>query len=99
MNHINRLIIQARKAVSADYQLAIGFVKYDEHAFRYVADPRPFDGNPGSGTGKAFMPEWWHNDWLTKEEATDALHRLFDGFGIPENNTVIFLMDYGESGD
>ena len=95
MQHINRLLIKARKAAQGDYRLAIGFVEYDEETHKYIAKPQPWDGKPESVTEIANMPDWWHCEWSTKEEAIDALHRLFDGYGIPEDNCVIFIMDYG----
>lgn len=97
MNHINRLLIKARKAAKGEYRLAIGFVDYDEDTQKYIAKPQPWDGKPGSGYDERNpdMPDWWHSDYQSEEEATEALHKLFDSFGIPENNTVVFLMDYG----
>ena len=96
MQHINRLLIKAKRAArGAEYRLAVGFVDYDEGSNRYIAKPQPWDGKPGTWNGNVRMPDWWHDEWATEEEAADALQRLFDGFGIPENNTVIFFMDYG----
>lgn len=96
MNHINRLLIKAREAAGeSKYCHAIGFVDYDEESSRYIAKPQLWDGKPGSGTEALDLPNWWHDDWTTEEEATGALNRLFHGFGIPEKNSLIFVLDFG----
>lgn len=95
MQHINRLLIRAKRAAQGtDFCFAIGFVDYDEDSGAYIAKPQPWDGKPGSGTEAVDFPEWWHNDWQTEDEASEALHRLFIGYGIPEDNCVIFLRHY-----
>ena len=88
MQHITRLLIQARK-VAKGYNLApvIGFVDYDMEKKLYTADPQETNG--------AAMPEWWRDAWETQQEATDALNRLYEGQGIPEENRLIFIMDLG----
>lgn len=95
MQHINMLLIKARKSALSNYSYAIGFVDYDEETQKYIAKPQPWDGNTGHGTSCDNMPDWWRDEWSTEDEATEALYRLFNGLGIPENNCVVFLMDYG----
>ena len=88
MQHITRLIMQARKAAKGplmDY--VTGFVEYDPEKQKYIADPHEPDG--------ATMPEWWQNEWETQQEATDALNRLYEGQKIPYENRFIFIMDFG----
>lgn len=95
MQHITKLIRQARKAVNgSDFAFAIGFVEYDSERQLYTAKPQPWDGVKGSGADHtATMPKWWHEEWDTQQEATDALNRLFEGFGIQEKDRVIFIID------
>ena len=94
MQHIERLLIRAKKAHGGEFCFAIGFVDFNEETGMYIAKPQPWDGKPGSACDPVKMPEWWHGDWQTEEEASDALHRLFSGFGIPEENCVVFLTHY-----
>ena len=88
MQHITRLLMQARKATNNyDFVPAIGFVDYDTEKKLYTADPQDPEG--------ATMPKWWRDAWETQQEATDALNRLFEGRGVPEKNRLIFIMDLG----
>lgn len=92
MKHIERLLIRAKKvAQGSEYSFAIAFVDYDKKTGKYIAKPNPWDGNPGTGTEAKNLPDWWHEDWTTEEEAAEALHKLFDEYKIPEENCVIFL--------
>ncbi|MBC1758728.1 hypothetical protein AABM06_03450 [Listeria ivanovii] len=95
MNHINRLLIRLKETqYKSGYKFAVGFVNYDKETGKYIAKPQPWDGKPGTGTEAVNLPEWWHSDYTTEEEASEALHRLFEGYGIPEEDCVIFLMHY-----
>lgn len=98
MQHITRLIRQARKAVNgSDFVYALAFVDYDPEKKVYIADPVPWDGQKESlPDRRPNMPEWWHEEWETQQEATDALNRLFESLGIPEKERIIFIMDFGE---
>lgn len=88
MQHITRLLMQARKAAKGScMEFVTGFVDYDPEKQKYTADPHEPDG--------ATMPKWWQDEWETQEEAADALNRLYEGQGIPEERRLIFIMDLG----
>ena len=88
MQHITRLLMQARKAAKGScMEFVTGFVDYDPEKQKYTADPHEADG--------IAMPKWWKYEWETQQEAADALNRLYEGQGIPEESRLIFIMDLG----
>lgn len=101
MKLIDRLIKEARKATQGSGKgFAVGSVDYDEETGIYTAVPHAWEGAQGSGTAlNGVFPEWWCSEYPTEKAASDALNRLFSGFGISEENSVIYAFDYGiESG-
>ena len=96
MEHINRLLLKARKAACSDgYPYAVGFVDYDESTCKYIACPQLWDGVKGSGHRiKPNMPEWWSGEHASEDEAVEALNRLFNHFNVPDDSSVIICGDY-----
>ena len=96
MEHINRLLLKARKAASSDgYPYAVGFVDYDENTSKYIACPKLWDGVKGSASRiKPNMPECWRDEYASEDEAVDALNRLFIHFNVPDESSVIICGDY-----
>ena len=91
MQQINRLLIRAKKATQSEtFRYAVGLVEYDEEAKLYTATPQSCSGKTSAEMELATLP-----DYNTKAEAVEALHRLFDGYGIPSTNSVVFYVDYG----
>lgn len=91
MQQINRLLIRAKKATQgADFRYAVGLVEYDEETKRYTAKPQSCSGKTSAEMELVTLP-----DCETEAEAVGALHNLFCGFGIPNENSVVFCVDYG----
>ena len=91
MQQINRLLIRAKKATQGtDFRYAVGLVEYDEETRLYTAKPQSCSGKTSTEMELVTIP-----DCNTKAEAVEALHSLFDSFGIPSENSVVFCVDYG----
>ena len=96
MQHINRLLIKARKVShGSGYRFAICFVEYDEERNVYTTKLQLWDGKPGTATELTDFPAWWRDEWSTEGEALEAVQKLLDSYGIPPENSVIFSTDYG----
>lgn len=96
MEHINRLLLKARKVTcSGGYPYAIGFVEYDENTSKYFACPQLWDGMKGSfQRNQPDMPEWWSGEHASEDEAVEALNRLFNHFNVPDESSVIICGEY-----
>lgn len=96
MNHIDRLIMEVRKATQGNGKgFAIGCVDYDPDTGIYTATPNAWEGVKGSGDRhNGLLPDWWCSDYGTHEAAVNALYRLFNSFGIAEDNSVVYSIDY-----
>lgn len=96
MNHIDRLIIAAKRAAKANGKgFAVGSVDYDQDTGIYKAVPHSWDGVKGSGNEyESRLPEWWCRDYATHKDAVKALYRLFDSFGVSEDDSVIYTINY-----
>lgn len=96
MNHINRLLLKAKKTThSGVYSCAVGFVDYDAATQKYKAFPQLWNGAKYVWMqNKRNMPEWWSNEHASEGEAVEALDRLFSHFNIPDESSVIICGDY-----
>ena len=98
MNHIDRLLIQARKAFNQTIFSALCIIVHDDVIGKWKAKPCLWDGVPGSG----FMPvpADWKSDYNTADEATEAAHRLFASLNISNPDRVVIIVDdVGALGD
>lgn len=99
MQHINRLLIQARKIANPAICNALCFIEYDEERNKWYVIPRLWDGVPCSGFMEGVISAERVREYDSEEEACSAAQTLFDGLGIPKNDTLIFTMDYGDLED
>lgn len=96
MQHINRLLVQVRKSVHPAICAAICFVTKDEATGKWNADPRLWDGVPGSGFMDGAIPNDWPREYDSAAEAQEAVYSLLGGLGLHERDIVVFMMDYGD---
>lgn len=87
MNHIDRLLMKARKAMSGSGMHILGFIKYCQEKQKYTVSVTVWDGVFGSG-GERFDSE--HD---TKEEALAASESIAARYPNAEN--LNFIIDYG----
>lgn len=87
MNHINRLLMQARRAKGGEGMHVLGFVDYDPEKKVYTASGTIWNGVAGSG-GDPFYSE--HS---TPEEALAACEAVAASY--PGSENINFYMDYG----
>ena len=83
MNHINNLLMKARRAVNGKGLYIMGFSDYDIDKQKYTVKGTIWDGVPGSG-GKEFYSE--HD---TEEEARKALDDIKENY--PGAVDVVFF--------
>lgn len=96
LNHINKLILQAKKAFNPAVHSAICFIDCDLETGKWTADPRTWDGVYNSGMSNDTIPADWKREYNTLEEAKGAVNALFQSIGISDpNKAIIFIMDYG----
>lgn len=91
MNHINRLLRLARKAVHPPVCNALCIVDHDDITGKWKAAPQLWDGVPGSG----FMPipADWEGEYDTADEAAEAANRLFASLNISNPDRVAIIVD------
>lgn len=96
MNHIDRLIMEVRRAAQGYGKgYGIGEVDHDPDTGLYTAIPHSWEGVKGSGNKyESHLPDWWCSDYDTHEAASNALCKLFSGFGIPDDYMVIYTINY-----
>ena len=97
MNHIDRLIMQVRKAAQGSGKgFAIGSIDYEPDTGIYTAVPHAWEGAKGSGDKhNGILPDWWNSNYQNEEAASEALQRLFDSFGVSEDYSIIYMINYG----
>lgn len=93
MNQIDKLLIRARKSVRPSIYSAFCIVDLDDTTGKWRADPRLWDGVPGSGFMDTLIPADWVREYNTAAEAADAVNKLFETFDIKEPNRVVVLID------
>ena len=87
MNHIDRLLLQAKRARGGMAKHILGFVDYDFGREKFTASGTIWDGVEGSG-GELFYSE--HD---TKEQALAACAAVAALYPSCEN--INFLLEYG----
>lgn len=91
MNHIDRLLIQARKAFTPLVRNAFCIIAHDALAGVWQAVPQLWDGVPGSGFTP--IPEEWKNEFSTADEATEAVNNLFESLNISDPERLVIIVD------
>lgn len=99
MQYINRLLIQARKMANPAICNALCFIEHDEERNKWCVIPQLWDGVSGSGFMEGVISADFVREYDSEEEACSSARTLFDSLGIPENDTLIFTMDYGDLED
>lgn len=91
MNHIDRLLMRARKAFNPPIYSALCIIDHDDITGMWKAVPQLWDGVPGSG----FMPvpEEWKSEYDTMDEAADAVNRFLASSNIADRDRVVILID------
>lgn len=87
MNHINRLLMKARRIASGTGMHILGFVDYNTENQKYTATVQVWDGVPGS----AGDPLYSEHD--TKEEAIAACDAIAAQY--PNSEKITLIMDRG----
>lgn len=95
MQHINRLLIQARKCVHTAIYSGLCFVDNNRDTGKWSVVPRLWDGIPGSGYMDDATPDDWPREYDSADEAQQAVNALFRSLGLHERDTLVFTMDYG----
>ena len=91
MNHIDRLLIQARKAFHPPIYSALCIIDHDDITGMWKAVPQLWDGVPGSG----FMPvpADWKSEYDTADEAADAVNSLYESLNIRDPERLVIIID------
>lgn len=93
MNHINRLLIQAKRAANPPIYSAFCIIDWDERKGKWKAVPQLWDGVPGSGFADAAIPADWISEYDTADEAAEAVDRFFQSLNISDPNRVVIIID------
>lgn len=93
MKHINRLLIQARKAAHPPIYSAFCIIDWDERKSKWSAVPQLWDGVTGSGNMDDVIPADWTSEYDTADEAAEAVDRLFQSLDISDPNRVVIIID------
>lgn len=93
MNHIDRLLIQARKAVNPPIFSALCIIDHDNITGKWKAVPQLWDGVPGSGFMDDAIPADWVSEYGTADEAAEAVNNLFASLNISNPNRVVIIVD------
>lgn len=91
MNHIDRLLIQARKAFNPPIFSALCIIDYDDITEKWIACPQLWDGVPGSGSMP--VPADWKSEYDTADEAAEAANKLFASLNISNPDRVVIIVD------
>lgn len=93
MNQIDRLLKRARKAISPITCKFLCFIGFNTESGNWTADPRIWDGVPGSGYMENMIPADWVMEYGTQEEAMEAVSRLCETLNIDVKDRLIVLID------
>lgn len=91
MNHIDRLLKQARKASYPPIYSALCIIDHDDITGKWKAAPQLWDGVPGSGFRP--IPADWKIEHDTADEAAEAANRLFASLNISNPDRVVIIVD------
>lgn len=89
MNHINRLLIQARKAAVPSVYRALCTIRYDDITGKWIAAPQLWDKNFDRQT---LLPDWI-SEYDTAEEATEAIEQLYESLNVSDSERLVILID------
>ena len=92
MNHIDKLLIQARKSLHPSVFSAMCFIERDI-AGKWTAKPGLWDGIPGSGFVDDEIPADWVSIYDTAAEAVEAANQLFESLHIEYDNRTVIVVD------
>lgn len=84
MEHIDRLLTRAKKAINGEGKHVIGFVDYDMDKQKYIASGSVWNGVAGSGV------EEFRSEHETREEAEATLRAMETKY--PSAKSVVFLL-------
>ena len=93
MNHIDRLLIQARKAFHPPVYSALCIIDHDDITGKWKAAPQLWDGIPGSGFMDDAIPKGWVSEYNTADEAYEAVGKLFASLNISKPDRTVILID------
>lgn len=95
MNHINRLLRLARKAVHPPVCNAFCIVDHDDNTGKWKAAPQLWDGVLYSGNMEGVIPADWQSEYDTAEAAADAVDQLFQSLNVSEPNRLCIIYNRG----
>ena len=93
MQHINRLLINARRAANPLIHNAVCFIDRDYITNKWTCNPMVWDGKPNTGHMKGIIPEDWVCEYDTADEAAEAVERLFDKLNISDPERLLIIID------
>lgn len=93
MNHIDKLLLKAKKTVKPGVYSAFCIIDKDETTGKWIAVPQLWDGVLYSGNMDSAIPADWKREYDTKEAAAEAVSRFFDTLDIQSGNQAIILFD------
>lgn len=91
MNHIDRLLIQAREVFNPPVYGALCIIDHDYITGKWNAVPLLWDGVPGSGFMPA--PADWKTEYDTPCEASEAANTLFSSLNISDPECLVIIVD------
>lgn len=91
MNHIDSLLMRARKASNPPIYSALCIIDHDDITGMWKAVPQLWDGVPGSG----FMPvpADWKSEYDTADEAAEAVNSLYESLNIRDPERLVIIID------
>ena len=92
MQHIDRLLIEAKKAFRPNGKTGVAFVDYDNEKRKWIVSScMVWEGVFGSGN---MAKERSHEtEFCTQEEASEAMHKYFEEYGIENEDAVVIFID------
>lgn len=85
--------MKARKSARPSIYSALCIVDLDDKTGKWKAEPRLWDGVPGSGFMDTLIPADWVSEYDTADEAAEAVNKLFETLDIKDPNRVVMLID------
>lgn len=99
MQHINRLLHEARMAFKPNAQEGLAFIDYDNKQRKWIVkNVLVWDGVPGSG-GCDGIKRDYETEYDTQEQASEKMHDYFKGLGLGDDHIVILFTCYGDLED
>ena len=91
MQHIDRLLYEAKRTFRPNAKTGVAFIDYDERSGKWiVSSAMVWDGVFGSGNMD--KENHYEKEYETQEQASEAMHRYFKSYGIEEEEAAVIFI-------